>query len=198
MLDKNLKKYDIEIEDGISLLQKNYLHKDGIRHLFMSRYYIQKDGEIVYAQSKGKYPLAAINEDGVLVVTSLSASEIKEKKIKHALSFTPALIVNGNPIKIYGTGGSGLNPRTVIAQRQDGIILFLVVNGYGQKLSFKGRGGVYLNDLLVILQRYKAYNAINMDGGSSTTLVIDGKLINSPCEPLKNGQDFIRSAWILS
>ena len=37
-----------------------------------------------------------------------------------------------------------------------------------------------------------------MDGGSSTTLVIDGKLINSPCEPLKNGQDFIRSAWILS
>lgn len=159
---------------------------------------IVKDGEIVYAQSKGKYPLAAINEDGVLMVTSLSASEIKEKKIKHALSFTPALIVNGNPIKIYGTGGSGLNPRTVIAQRQDGIILFLVVNGYGQKLSFKGRGGVYLNDLLVILQRYKAYNAINMDGGSSTTLVIDGKLINSPCEPLKNGQDFIRSAWILS
>ena len=159
---------------------------------------IVKDGEIVYAQSKGKYPLAAINEVGVLMVTSLSASEIKEKKIKHALSFTPALIVNGNPIKIYGTGGSGLNPRTVIAQRQDGIILFLVVNGYGQKLSFKGRGGVYLNDLLVILQRYKAYNAINMDGGSSTTLVIDGKLINSPCEPLKNGQDFIRSAWILS
>ena len=159
---------------------------------------IVKDGEIVYAQSKGKYPLAAINEDGVLMVTSLSASEIKEKKIKPALSFTPALIVNGNPIKIYGTGGSGLNPRTVIAQRQDGIILFLVVNGYGQKLSFKGRGGVYLSDLLVILQRYKAYNAINMDGGSSTTLVIDGKLINSPCEPLKNGQDFIRSAWILS
>lgn len=159
---------------------------------------IVKDGEVVYAQGKGKYPLAAINEDGVLMVTSLSASEIKEKKIKHALSFTPALIVNGNPVKIYGTGGSGLNPRTVIAQRQDGIILFLVVNGYGQKLSFKGRGGVYLNDLLVILQRYKAYNAINMDGGSSTTLVIDGKLINSPCEPLKDGQDFIRSAWIFS
>ena len=41
--------YEIEIEDGISLLQKNYLHKDGIRHLFMSRYYIQKDGEIVYS-----------------------------------------------------------------------------------------------------------------------------------------------------
>ena len=90
-----------------------------------------------------------------------------------------------------------MNPRTVIAQRKDGIVLFLVVNGYGQKLSYKGRGGVYLNDLIKILTRYNAYNAVNMDGGSSTTMVINGKLINSPCEPLKNGQDFIRTAWIL-
>ena len=36
-----------------------------------------------------------------------------------------------------------------------------------------------------------AYNAINMDGGSSTTMVIGNKLINDPCEPQKNGQDFI-------
>ena len=90
-----------------------------------------------------------------------------------------------------------MNPRTVLAQRKDGIVLFLVVNGYGQSLSWKGRGGVYLNDLLVILERYGAYNAINMDGGSSTTMVIDNKLINSPCEPQKQGQDFIKSAWII-
>ena len=36
-----------------------------------------------------------------------------------------------------------------------------------------------------------------MDGGSSTTMVIEGKLINDPCEPQKDGQDFIRSAWML-
>lgn len=40
---------EIEIEDGISLLQKNYLHKDDLRYFFMSRYYIQKDGEIIYS-----------------------------------------------------------------------------------------------------------------------------------------------------
>ncbi len=39
----------IEIEDGISLLQKSYLHKDGIKHLFLARYYIQKDGETIYS-----------------------------------------------------------------------------------------------------------------------------------------------------
>ena len=158
---------------------------------------IVQNGNVIYARSNNVYASAAINEDGILISGELSVKDLKEKKIKEALSFGPALIVNGNPIKIIGTGGSGMNPRTVIAQRKDGIILFLVVNGYGQDLSFKGRGGVYLNDLLIILQRYGAYNAINMDGGSSTTLVINNKLINSPCEPLKEGQDFIRTAWIL-
>jgi len=158
---------------------------------------IVKNGKTIYAESSGKYVSAAINNDGVLMAGAFSASDIKSKNIKHALSFGPALITNGKPVKIVGTGGSGLNPRTVIAQRKDGIMLFLVVDGYGQTMSWKGRGGVYLNDLLVILQRYGAYNAVNMDGGSSTTMVINGKLINSPCEPQQQGQDFIRSAWIL-
>ena len=35
-----------------------------------------------------------------------------------------------------------------------------------------------------------------MDGGSSTTMVIDGKLVNNPCEPVKDGQDYIKTAWI--
>lgn len=158
---------------------------------------VVSDGKLLFAQSNRSYSTAALTYEGVLIADYLSSSSISERNIKSAVSFSPALIVNGEPIKIVGTGGSGMNPRTVIAQRKDGIILFLVVNGYNQSVSWKGRGGVYLNDLIVILQRYGAYNAINMDGGSSTTMVINGKLINSPVEPLKNGQDFIRTAWIL-
>ena len=60
-----------------------------------------------------------------------------------------------------------------------------------------GREFLIDNDLLIILQRYGAYNAINMDGGSSTTMVINGKLVNDPCEPVREGQDYIKSAWIL-
>ena len=155
------------------------------------------DGEIVYAEGYSEYQTAGFNSDGILMIGKFSAYTAKQTNIKEALSFGPALIVDGKAAEINGTGGSGLNPRTVIAQRQDGIVLFLVVNGYGQSLSFKGRGGVYYNDLITILKRYKAYNAMNMDGGSSTTLVIENKLINSPCEPLKDGQDFIKTAWIL-
>ena len=158
---------------------------------------IVHNGKIVYSSNTSKHITAAINEDGVLIIGRLSASDVKKKKIKEAVSFGPALIVNGKAANFRGTGGSGLNPRTVIAQRKDGIILFLVVNGYGNRLSWKGRGGVYVTDLIKILQRYDVYNAANMDGGSSTTMVIDGELINDPCEPQKDGQDFIRSAWIL-
>ena len=155
------------------------------------------NGKLIYSSSTSRYTTAAINEDGVLMIGKFSASDVKKKNIKEAVSFGPALIVNGKAASFKGTGGSGLNPRTVIAHRKDGIILFLVVNGYGNRLSWKGRGGVYVTDLIKILERYNVYNAANMDGGSSTTMVINGKLINDPCEPQKDGQDFIRSAWIL-
>lgn len=158
---------------------------------------IVHDGKIIYSSGTGKTVTGAINYDGVLIVGNLSASDVKSKNIKEAVSFGPALIVNGKAATFKGNGGTGLNPRTVIAQRKDGIILFLVVNGYGSRLSWKGRGGVYVTDLITILQRYNAYNAVNLDGGSSTTMVIGNKLINDPCEPQQNGQDFIRSAWVL-
>ncbi len=159
--------------------------------------YVIKNGKLLYQESSSAYNIAGITDKGVLIVGKFTAKEALNKGIKEALSFRPSLIINGKSAKISGTGGWGLNPRTAIAQRKDGIILFLVVDGYEQSLSFKGRGGVYVNDLITILERYNAYNAINMDGGSSTTMVINHKLVNSPVEPLREGQDFIRSAWIL-
>ena len=155
------------------------------------------DGKVIYSSGTKKELTAALNYDGVLMIGNMNAKDVKEKNIKEAVSFYPALIVNGKSATFRGNGGSGLNPRTVIAQRKDGIILLLVVNGYGSRLSWKGRGGVYVTDLIKILERYGAYNAINMDGGSSTTMVIGDKLINDPCEPQMKGQDFIRSAWVL-
>ena len=159
---------------------------------------IVHDGKIIYSSGTRKEVTGGINQDGILVVGSMNANDVKEKKIKEAVSFGPALIVNGKSASFKGNGGSGLNPRTAIAQRKDGIMLLLVVNGYERGLSVKGRGGVYITDLITILERYGAYNAVNMDGGSSSTLVINNKLINSPCPPInKDSQHFVRSAWIL-
>ena len=40
---------EIEIGDGISLIQKRFLHEDGIRHSSISINHIKKDGNIVYS-----------------------------------------------------------------------------------------------------------------------------------------------------
>lgn len=155
---------------------------------------VVNEGKLLYAQSSNSYVSAAFNSKGVLMVGKLSASELEAKDVKYALSFGPALVVNGKSVTIRGTGGSGKNPRTALAQRKDGIVLFIVANGYDNPSL--GRGGVYINELLTILERYKAYNAINMDGGSSTTMVLNNELINNPCDPVQDGQDFVRTAWI--
>lgn len=157
---------------------------------------IVHDGKVVHSSGYGSYTSAALTYDGVLIAGNISVNDIASKNIKEAVSFGPVLIANGKSAGVMGTGGSGMNPRTAIAQRKDGIILMLVVNGYNQNMSWKGRGGVYYSDLITILERYGAYNAVNMDGGSSTTMVLNDKLVNSPVEPVKNGQDYIKSAWI--
>ena len=78
-------------------------------------------------------------------------------------------------VLINGNGGYGTHPRSAIAQRQDGIVLFLVIDGRSLKSK-----GADMNDLVDILLRYHAYNAANLDGGNSSALVINNELINHP------------------
>ena len=40
--------------------------------------------------------------------------------------------------------------------------------------------GADMDELIKIMQRYGAYNAANLDGGNSSALVINNKLINHP------------------
>ena len=49
--------------------------------------------------------------------------------MRDAIQFGPFLIVNGKPSFVKGNGGWGIAPRSAIGQRQDGIVLFLVING---------------------------------------------------------------------
>ena len=40
--------------------------------------------------------------------------------------------------------------------------------------------GASLQDVLTVLENYGAYNAANLDGGQSTSLVINNELVNTP------------------
>ncbi len=155
-----------------------------------------KDGKILYQNGtiNGDRGIIGFNNDNILVLTTKSAEEAIADGMRDAMTFGPFLIVNGQAAKINGNGGWGYAPRTVIAQRKDGIVLFIVFDG--RNLGKRALGAT-MNDLIEILTRYKAYNAANLDGGGSSTLVIDGEVINQTGGWGYAGDRYLPDAWIV-
>lgn len=156
-----------------------------------------KDGKIVSNQARyGSGGLIGFNKENKLILSRMTASEATNQGIRDAVDFGPFLIVNGKPSFIKGNGGWGTAPRSAIAQRKDGIVLFLVMDGrdYAHGIS-----GADMVDLTEILLNYGAYNAANLDGGTSSGLVINNELVNKPVNG--SGQNQTRAipdAWIVT
>ena len=70
------------------------------------------------------------------------------------------------------------HPRTAIASTQDGRALLLVADGRHPP----ERVGLALPDLASLLIELGAREAINLDGGGSTTMVVDGAIVNVPSD----------------
>ena len=134
-------------------------------------------GKIIsnYGTSQYGGGIVGFTNDNKLYLGKISANEAINIGIRDAVEFGPFLIVNGKSAFINGNGGYGTHPRSAIAQRQDGIVLFLVIDGRSLKSK-----GADMNDLVDILLRYHAYNAADLDGGNSSALVINNELINHP------------------
>lgn len=126
-----------------------------------------------------KRETVALTKLGKLLVGPYTIKEMKKFGVTEAVSFGPAMIVNGRKTINHGNGGWGIAPRTCIAQREDGSILFLVIDGR-QIHSL----GATLREAQDVLYEHGAYNATNLDGGSSSTLYYNDKVINNPCDSL--------------
>ncbi|MEG2322378.1 MAG: phosphodiester glycosidase family protein [Bacilli bacterium] len=150
------------------------------------------DGKVVKADNNSP-EIIGFNNDGVLVLTYDKPSEAVKKGMKYGMSFGPFLIVNGKKANMIGNGGSGIAPRTAIAQRKDGIVLLLTIDGRRAGHSL----GIDLNEMTDIFVKYKAYNAANLDGGGSSSMVVEGEMINIPGGYGYTGSRFIPNAWIV-
>ena len=136
------------------------------------------DGKVVTSKSYGgSGGLIGFTEDDKLVLGKMTVKQAQEMKVRDAVTFGPFLIVNGKASAVLGNGGWGTAPRTVIGQRKDGIVLFLVIDG-----RTVSKPGADMNDLIEIMQNYGAYNAANLDGGTSSVMVVDGEIINDPVD----------------
>ena len=139
--------------------------------------YVIDDGEIVWPSSgwdNNRGNIIGFNNEGKLLLLSDSTgNEALNAGMVDGLEFGPFLIVNGKPIEIVGDPW-GKSPRVAIAQRKDGVVLFLVIDGENYI------DGASLQDVVDVLMKYGAYNAANLDGGHSSSLAINGVLTNNP------------------
>ncbi len=136
---------------------------------------VVSNGELLMGDPDTVYGVYGFTNDNVLVVGNMTASAAMGMGIRDAVSFGPALIVNGVPANYSGVG-SGLNPRTAIGQRADGAVLLLVIEGR-QTSSM----GASMSDLIDIMIEYGAVNAANLDGGMSSSMIYNGEEIITNC-----------------
>ena len=150
---------------------------------------VVKDGELISGKLTDYGTIIGFNQHHRLIVGNMTGEQAMEYGMRDAVTFGPVLIVNYEPAVITGTGG-GLNPRTVIGQREDGAVLLLVIDGR-QPTSL----GASYADLINIMMNYGAINAANLDGGSSSVMVYGGEIINSVVS--MNGERMLPTAWLV-
>lgn len=110
---------------------------------------------------------------------------------RDAVEFTPALIIDGEALIDEQSGFRSIQPRTVVAQARDGDVMLLVIEG-----RLPGRSlGIGLPDCTEILLGYDAYQAMNMDGGTSSVMWYDGEYITKCSNPEIRCR-YLPNAWI--
>ncbi len=97
--------------------------------------------------------------------------------IEHVVSGGPYLLKEG---KIFIDTSeeklssiSGRNPRTAIGYTKDNVMIMVTVDGRKE-----GTSGVTLKELAQLMNELGCYEAINLDGGSSTIMYVDGKILS--------------------
>ena len=122
--------------------------------------------------TSGKQPglegFAGFNQDDILVVSkkNLTQKEAEAQGIRDGCCFGPVLLMNGEVNMEAYNNNSGFNPRTAIGQRKDGAVIFVCIDGR----QAGSLGGTYA-DIIDIMVEYDAFNACNMDGGSSSVMM---------------------------
>ena len=135
-------------------------------------------GKVISANKySGVGGLIGFDNKNRLVLGKMNLTQAKAMNIRDAVTWGPYLIINGEKSQVLGNGGWGTAPRTAIGQRQDGIVLMLVIDGRRAT-----KPGADMNDLIEIMERYGAYNAVNLDGGTSSAMVVGDKIINDPID----------------
>ncbi len=103
------------------------------------------------------------------------------KNVKHIISGGPYLIRKGDIYvdikeeKLLPIGGR--NPRTAIGYTADNNLIIVIVDGREESSV-----GITLTELAKFMKSIGCYEAMNLDGGGSTVMYVNGRVVNSPAQ----------------
>jgi N-acetylmuramoyl-L-alanine amidase len=133
---------------------------------------------LLQGSAEGKSVEVYLTKDGKFVVGSLTNKQVLELQphVQWGCSLSYSLLVNGKKQFIGSENYSHFNqrnPRTLIGQRADGMMLLVVVEGRNE--WSKGVTGEQSADILLGLG---AIVGANCDGGGSSEMIINGSIVN--------------------
>ena len=140
------------------------------------------DGQAYGTAKNGYWKLVGMKNDNRMYISNYYQTN-DVSNYKWGVEFFPALIVDGQNV-VDGTFGMGLQPRTAIGQSRNGDCMMLIIDGRQPGHSV----GCTVADCSKILERYGAYQAMNLDGGSSSVMWYRGQLITRSSSVSKRGR----------
>jgi exopolysaccharide biosynthesis protein len=154
---------------------------------------VMSGGNILYNDKSNDTHVNAVGIDinGLMVAGRYTPAELIKMGVQEAVTFQPKFIVNGKGLIKNEAEGWGIAPRTCMAQQKDGTIMFIVIDGRQPGYSI----GATLYDVQKILLEKGAVTAANLDGGSSSVMVKDHKLLNRPSSHY--GMRYLPSAFLV-
>lgn len=149
--------------------------------------FVLSEGHYSGTAMKGRYQIAGFDlEDNFRTGYGLDVKEMRD-----AVQFYPIIVLNGEN-NTDGTFGMGIQPRTVIGQTADKTTLLLVIDGRRVGHSL----GTTMSECAEILIRYGCWTAMNMDGGSSSSMTYNGRMITKTSSSMTQGR-YLPDAWVV-
>lgn len=175
-------------EKGLELVVVN----SRIRQINLSNSEIPEDGYVLSASGPGLETLAENVKVGSRIEVSIRIIPYSTSptKIIHLVSGGPRLLRNKRPYvskheeKFKVDIARGRAARTAVGITKDKKLLLVAVDGPPRRRSARKKGkaslGATLEELSDLMLALGATEAMNLDGGSSSTMIIDNKVVNNP------------------
>ena len=150
--------------------------------------YVIRNGILYRSESSGADDLVIFSDGRFEIINedTYSAETLMEKGAVQALSFGPALVQDGTIQVSENTEvemAKSSNPRTAIGMV--GELHYIVVVSDGRTDESEG---LSLYELAEVMKEAGCTVAYNLDGGGSSTMWFQGKVVNNPTDGHKNGE----------